>query len=145
MDQAGDREVDARVEEIDRLMAELQKRRRELVDGKAPARAESAAPKSPTPPPPRPVLRETAAPIPRSSGRDENALEEVLDSLNWKSFKKKEGEWTFLRDREGRLVDELQSQGEFVQRLRTQQSVVVGRYSYRASEDRFLNRFFAEG
>ena len=55
------------------------------------------------------------------------------------------GEWAFLRDREGRLVDELQSSKEFVDRLRKEGEVVVGKYRYHVSEDKFLNRYYAGG
>lgn len=70
------------------------------------------------------------------------ALREALDSLEWSSFKKKEGEWTFLRNRDGTLVDALTSETDFVNRLRKGETIVVGRYRYAASEDKFLNRHF---
>ena len=70
-------------------------------------------------------------------------FEGTLNSLPWKSFKKKEGEWTFLRDREGRLVDALQLAKEFVEEVRKKNEVIVGNYKYRISEDKFLNRYLA--
>jgi hypothetical protein len=70
------------------------------------------------------------------------ALEEALKSLEWSSFKKKEGEWTFLRNRDGSLVDTLTSETDFVNQLRKGKEVVVGRYRYAVSEDKFLNRHF---
>ncbi len=79
----------------------------------------------------------TAAPAPSTK-----ALEEALNSLDWSSFKKKEGEWAFLRNRDGSLVDALASETDFVNQLRKGKEIVVGRYRYAASEDKFLNRHF---
>ncbi|MDG7005320.1 MAG: hypothetical protein JRM86_00095, partial [Nitrososphaerota archaeon] len=79
-----------------------------------------------------------AAPSPESL----KALERVLNSLEWSSFKKKEGEWTFLRNRDGSLVDALSSETEFVSQLKRGREMVVGRYRYVLSEDKFLNRYF---
>jgi len=138
--------VAAKVEEVDRLIADLQKRRRELLGASEAATVTPAAPKkeavetkAPTKAerPPQLVAR-TPEPA-----RTKNALERTLDSLPWKSFKKKEGEWAFLRDREGRLVDELQSEKDFVDRARKEGQVVVGKYRYQVSEDKFLNRYYA--
>jgi hypothetical protein len=136
--------IDAKLEEIDRLLAELRSRRQELLEAKEAARAEKAYEKGSletkvtaraeklTPKSPRP-----SEPV-KSTG-----FEGTLNSLPWKSFKKKEGEWTFLRDREGRLVDELQSAKEFVEEVRKKNEVIVGKYKYRISEDKFLNRYLA--
>lgn len=136
--------INAKVEEIDRLIEDLRKRKQELLEAKEAIRAEVAVPKKGVEP--RGVIR-TEKPEPKSSPlsafeKPANALEEILDSLQWKSFKKKEGEWAFLRDRDGRLMDELQSSKDFVDRLRKESEVVVGKYRYRVSEDRFLNRYF---
>jgi hypothetical protein len=143
--------VSAKVEELDRLIADLQKRRRELLATKETGLMTSTAPKEniveaveiKAPPklevPAKPAARTTAP------GRTKDPLEGALDSLPWKSFKKKEGEWAFLRDREGRLIDELQSSREFVDRLRKEGEVVVGKYRYQVSEDKFLNRYFSGG
>ncbi len=140
----GDR-VAAKVEEIDRLIADLQKRRRELLDqGPAPA---ATPPPAREPPVPKVPARAEAPLQPRTKTsepvRPKNPLERTLDSLPWKSFKKKEGEWAFLRDREGRLIDELQSEKEFVDRAKKEGRVVVGKYRYEVSEDKFLNRYYA--
>jgi hypothetical protein len=70
------------------------------------------------------------------------ALLKALNSLEWSSFKKKEGEWTFLRDRDGSLVENLASETDFVNLLRKGKELVVGRYRYAVSEDKFLNRHF---
>jgi hypothetical protein len=137
--------VAAKVEEVDRLIADLQKRRRELLE---------ASDAAPIPAAPKEETVETKAPtraerppslVPRTSqpARAKSALERTLDSLPWKSFKKKEGEWAFLRDREGMLIDELQSEKDFVDRTRKEGQVVVGKYRYQVSEDKFLNRYYA--
>jgi len=138
--------VAAKVEELDMLIADLQKRKKELLGAseaslvapaaptkeaaeiKAPARVER----------PSQLGTRTSAPA-----KQKNALEGTLDALPWKSFKKKEGEWAFLRDREGRLIDELQSEKEFVDKVRKEGEVVVGKYRYQVSEDKFLNRHYA--
>jgi len=136
----------AKVEEIDRLIADLQKRRRELLE------ASEAAPVTPAAPKKEPVETKASTKVERppplvartpESARTKNALERTLDSLPWKSFKKKEGDWAFLRDREGRLIDELQSEKDFVDRARKEGQVVVGKYRYQVSEDKFLNRYYA--
>jgi hypothetical protein len=132
----------AKVEELDKLIAELQGRRRELLEAGKASKAIPVAPKAEANPPPRPEAP-VRAPTPAASPRSRSALEKELDELPWKSFKKKEGEWAFLRDREGRLVDELQSSKEFVDRLRKEGEVVVGKYRYQVSEDKFLNRYYA--
>jgi len=137
-------EISAKVEEIDRMIEDLQKKKQELLKAKEAIRAEMALPKkglesrdtvmAKTPKPESPPLSESEKPTAE--------LEEALESLQWTSFKKKEGEWAFLRDRDGRLVDELQSSKVLVDRLRREGEVVVGKYRYRISEDRFLNRYF---
>lgn len=137
--------INAKAEEIDRLIEDLQKRKQELLKAKEVIGAEMAVPKKGLES--RDVIR-AEKPKPKSSPlsafeESTTALEETLESLQWKSFKKKEGEWTFLRDRVGKLIDELQSSKGFVDRLRKENEVVVGEYRYRVSEDRFLNRYFA--
>src|SRR5271169_424575 len=144
-----DERTAARVEELDRLIAELQERKRALLDRKespllaAPAVSKKDAVESRPPAKvERPVPALARTPEPK---KPKNALEVTLDSLPWKSFKKKEGEWAFLRDREGRLIDELQSAKDFVDDVRKQGAVVVGKYRYQVSEDKFLNRYYAGG
>jgi hypothetical protein len=140
-----DERIAAKVQELDRLIADLQKRRAELLGAGAEstaappvAKKEPVEVKAPTRVEKPPQLVTRASPP-----RQKNALEGALDELPWKSFKKKEGEWAFLRDREGRLVDELQSQTEFVDEVRKKGELVVGKYRYQVSEDKFLNRYFA--
>ena len=136
----------AKVQELDRLIAELQKRRAELLGSREDlSRAPPTSKKEPdakAPPrlerPPQPVVR---TPTPQKEKK--SALEAALDELPWKSFKKKEGEWAFLRDREGRLIDELQTETAFVDEVRKKGELVVGKYRYQVSEDKFLNRYFA--
>ncbi|MGH9920483.1 MAG: hypothetical protein ACRD6W_16635, partial [Nitrososphaerales archaeon] len=137
----------AKVEELDRLIAELQKRKAALL--------QTGQTRKELPPAPRPEAAETTQPAkpegptqpaPKTFGvRLKNELERTLDGLEWKAFKKKEGEWAFLRDREGRLIDELQSAKDFVDDVRKQGAVVVGKYRYQVSEDKFLNRYYAGG
>jgi hypothetical protein len=130
--------VDAQLKDVERSIEELQKKRAELLRAKGAIRwAKTKASVSKTTPP-QPVLAPSAG-IPAASTK---ALAEALNSLEWSSFKKKEGEWTFLRNRDGSLVEALASETDFVNRLRKGEAIVVGRYRYAASEDKFLNRHF---
>ncbi len=128
MPKADDEFIDAKLEEVDRLLEELQKRRQELQEAKEASKTGKTFHK--------------ALDLPKFAGAEAD-LEETLNSLGWKSFKKREGEWTFLRDREGRLRDELESVKAFVDQLRKGTDAVVGKYRYTISEDRFLNRYFS--
>ena len=136
----------AKVEEVDRMIADLQRRRRELLASSEPPTLAPQGPKRDAPEtrdavrPARPVQLGAGGP---KQVKVKDPLEQTLDSLPWKSFKKKDGEWAFLRDREGRLVDELQSAKDFVDRARKDGDVVVGKYRYQVSEDKFLNRYYA--
>jgi hypothetical protein len=132
--------VDEELKEVERSIGELQKRRAELLRAKGAMRwaktkasVSKTTPTQPVSAPGAPGSVTTAA---------SKALKEALDSLEWSSFKKKEGEWTFLRNRDGSLVEGLTSETEFVNRLRKGETVVVGKYRYAASEDKFLNRHF---
>ena len=119
----------AKLEEVDRLLEELRKRRQELQEAKDAVKTEKTF--------------HNASELPKFKGSEAD-LEDTLNSLEWKSFKKKEGEWAFLRDREGRLRDELESVREFIDQLRKGgRGAVVGKYRYTISDDRFLNRFLA--
>ena len=121
-------QIDAKLKETDRAIAELQKRKLELTQAKKALRAGKAGAPS------------AIAPRPEAS---EKALERALNMLEWRSFKKKDGEWTFMRDMSGKLVEDLQDVTDFVDEVRKGRQVVVGKYRYIASEDKFLNRFFA--
>jgi hypothetical protein len=120
--------VDAQIQETDRAIAELQKLKLELL------RTKKAL---------RPGKAEQPAAQPVKTEPSDKAVEKAVNMLEWRSFKKKEGEWTFLRDRQGALMPELQGVTEFVDQLRKGKQVVVGKYRYSASEDKFLNRFYA--
>ncbi|MDG6914453.1 MAG: hypothetical protein JRN23_01090 [Nitrososphaerota archaeon] len=132
--------VDAELREVEGSIAELQKRRAELLRAKGAMRwaKTKASVSGSVAPPPAATAQAAAAPSPESL----KALERVLNSLEWSSFKKKEGEWTFLRNRDGSLVDALSSETEFVSQLKRGREMVVGRYRYVLSEDKFLNRYF---
>ena len=138
--------IDASLKEIERSVAELLKKKQELVRAKEVLRAEKrdgairSAPSAGAEPQPAKggVPSAQTSQVPPST----KALEAALNAMEWSSFKKREGEWTFLRTREGKIADALESQTDFVNQLRRGKEVVVGRYRYRVSEDRFLNRFF---
>ncbi len=145
MSLSDEEKIAAKLEELDELIAGLQKRRNELLGTRRASEMAQSVPKAAVEvkasvkaeAPARPAVR------PSAPAKTKDALERALDELPWKSFKKKEGEWAFLRDREGRLIDELQSEKEFVDRVRKEGDVVVGKYRYQVSEDKFLNRYFA--
>jgi hypothetical protein len=122
-------QIDAKLKETDRAIAELQKQRQELLQAR---KALTSV---------KPGAEETKPPQPEVSDK---VLEKTLEMLEWKSFKKKDGEWAFLRDMNGRLVEDLQGVTEFVDQLRKGRKIVVGKYRYSASDDKFLNRFFAD-
>lgn len=133
--------IDAQLKETERSIGELQKRRAELLRAKGAAKwakTTASASKAKDPQPVTPAS--TVATV--SPAASTKALEEALNSLEWSGFKKKEGEWAFLRNRDGSLVDALASETDFVNQLRKGKEVVVGRYRYAASEDKFLNRHF---
>jgi hypothetical protein len=125
---ADEASIDAKLKEIDSSIAGLQKTRQELLQAKK-------------------ALRPKTAPQPESppgAALSEKALERKLNMLEWRAFKKKDGEWTFLRDMKGSLVQDLEGATEFVDQLRKGKQLVVGKYRYSASEDKFLSRYFAE-
>ena len=123
-------QIDAKLKEAEKSIAELHKLRLDLLQAKrALKKGVSAA--APVPQPPRPEL-------------NEKAIEKALNMLEWRNFKKKDGEWTFLRDMNGKLVEDLTGVTEFVDELRKGRQVVVGKYRYVASEDKFLNRYSAQ-
>jgi hypothetical protein len=123
-------QIDAKLKETDRSIAELQKVKLELMKAKRALRVGKVEP--PRPEAPRPEM-------------DEKAIEKALNMLEWRNFKKKDGEWTFLRDMNGKLVKDLEGVTDFVDELRKGRQVVVGKYRYSASEDKFLNKFSARG
>jgi hypothetical protein len=133
--------IDSELKEVEASIGELQKRRAELLRAKGASRwARTTASASKTKGPEQVVPTSAATTV--ASPASTKALEEALKSLEWSSFKKKEGEWTFLRNRDGSLVDTLTSETDFVNQLRKGKEVVVGRYRYAVSEDKFLNRHF---
>lgn len=126
--QESDAQLDARLAEIDRSIADLQRQRQELLRSRKPVGATGPAstPGGPSSAPPTP---------------DDKTVEKAMKMLEWRSFKKREGEWTFMRDMKGNLVEDLQGITDFVDQLRKGKQLVVGKYRYSASEDKFLNRY----
>jgi len=121
-------QLDARLKEIDSKIAELQSERRRLVE----TRARSRKPVTAGPP---------AVQQPEQPQLSEKAIQRQLNMLEWSEFKKKEGEWAFLRTRDGQLVEDLKPIAAFIDKLRKGSRLTVGPYEYVASEDRFLNRY----
>ncbi|MDA4118472.1 MAG: hypothetical protein OK455_09035 [Thaumarchaeota archaeon] len=138
--------IDEQLKEIEKSIAELQKQRAELLRAKGAirwAKTTASTAKSGSPHPASPATDTTPPSAPVTAAPSE-ALEKTLNSLEWSSFKKKEGEWTFLRNRDGSLVDTLTTETDFVNQLRKGKELVVGRYRYVVSDDKFLNRYFVE-
>jgi len=125
---ADDREkqIEAELKSADLAIEELQKKKRALIEEKRTLRSGA----------PRP-----AALVPPSSPVSDKALEKTLNLLEWTGFKKKDGEWAFLKDRQGNIVEWLDSAPEFVEAVRKGKEVTVGKHRYRVSDDKFLNRF----
>jgi hypothetical protein len=134
--------IDAQLEETERSLEDLKRRKAELLRTKGAIRwarttasvSKAAAPLSVKPATKAMVIDDAAA--------STKALVETLNSVKWSSFKKKEGEWAFLRNRDGSLVDTLTSESDFVNQLRKGKEIVLGKYRYVVSEDKFLNRYF---
>ncbi len=119
--------LDAKLKEIDAAIADLQNQRRRLLEAKSGLR-KSAASESPAERQQQPEL-------------SEKAIERSLNMLEWTGFKKREGEWAFLRTRDGDLVEDLKPIAVFIDQLRKGRRLALGRYEYVASEDKFLNRY----
>jgi hypothetical protein len=128
MASAGDREkqIDAELKSADLSIEELQKKKRALLEEKRTIR--TGKPGAPADSVPQPVIAD-------------KALEKTLNLLEWTGFKKKDGEWAFLKDRQGNIVEWLESAPQFVEQVRKGKEIKVGKYRYRVSDDKFLNRF----
>lgn len=137
--------IDSELKEIEQSIADLLKRKAELVREREAIRAEQRRNATPSPSAAiRPANKAVVA-TPPAEGQapvSTKALEAALNAMEWSSFKKREGEWAFLRTRNGQLIETLEGQTEFVDQLRRGKELVVGRYRYKVSEDRFLNRYF---
>jgi hypothetical protein len=131
--------IDEQLKDTEKAIAELQKKRAELLRAQGAIRwAKTKTGASP----PGVGLQQNQVTNPVPAFASTKALEKTLNSLEWSSFKKKEGEWTFLRKRDGSLVEMLESETDFVNLLRKGKELVVGKYRYVVSDDKFLNRYF---
>jgi hypothetical protein len=122
-----EKQIDAELKSADLSIEELQKKKRALLEEKRTIRGGKSG-SNPPPSAPQPVITD-------------KALEKTLNLLEWTGFKKKDGEWAFLKDRQGNIVEWLESAPEFVEQVRKGKEVRVGKYRYRVSDDKFLNRF----
>ena len=68
----------------------------------------------------------------------------ILEGRPWKAYAKGEGEWTFVVNKDGSPMAELEQAREFLDRLKNGEDLVVGRYKYRL-RDKFLKRYAADG
>jgi hypothetical protein len=121
-----EKQIEAELKSADLAIEELQKKKRALVEEKRTLRSGAPSPAELVPPP---------SPV------SDKALEKTLNLLEWTGFKKKDGEWAFLKDRQGNIVEWLDSAPQFVEAVRKGKEVTVGKYRYRVSDDKFLNRF----
>jgi hypothetical protein len=118
----------SRLEEIDIMLEQLRKRRTELQEVQGTIRdAESF-----------------------SSERFGNfgqgysmEAERAFGSLQWKRFgPDKIGEWAFVSDKQGGLVNSLRPIADVIERLKSGTQLKIGKYRYKISENgKFLNRF----
>ncbi|HUH99600.1 MAG TPA: hypothetical protein VLY65_01025 [Nitrososphaerales archaeon] len=133
--------VAEQLRETEKSIADLQKRRAELLRAQGAIRWAKTKGASNTP---GIVQQQSTQPVAKNALAlvVTKSLDKALSSLEWSSFKKKEGEWTFLRNRDGSLVDSLASETDFVNELKKGRQLVVGKYRYVVSEDKFLNRYF---
>ncbi|MGA2666401.1 MAG: hypothetical protein ABSF83_15805 [Nitrososphaerales archaeon] len=118
-------EIDARLGEIDLMLDYLQRRRADLLSAKS-SSAESGE-----------RLRRLD-----HGGRSGIARQERLESLPWRAFEAGgAGQWTFVNDRAGKLLSELEPVRDVVEELGRGEPLVVGGYRYRLSQNgKFLNR-----
>ena len=86
MPEAGDDEklIDAKLEAVDHLLEELRRRRKELQEAKEAVTMQQQKK--------RQISRALAFEREPSPPRADAELEEILQSLTWESFKRKEGE-----------------------------------------------------
>jgi hypothetical protein len=120
-------QLDAKLKEIDAKIADLQNQRRQLLGARSDLR--------------KPAASEPPAERQQQPELSEKAIERSLNMLEWTGFKKREGEWAFLRTRDGDLVEDLKPIAVFIDQLRKGRRLALGRYEYVASEDKFLNRY----
>ncbi len=97
-----ERQIDAELKSADLSIEELQKKKRVLLEEKRKIHAGRSGTALEPPPPP---------------AMTNKALEKALNLLEWTGFKKKDGEWAFLRDRQGNIVEWLESAPEFVEQV----------------------------
>jgi len=68
----------------------------------------------------------------------------ILEKLPWKEYSNGGGEWVFYMDRDEKLLAELASARELIERLKKGEELTAGGYTYRI-KDKFLKRFQARG
>ena len=68
----------------------------------------------------------------------------ILESRPWKAYASGEGQWTFVVNKDGSPVAELEPAKEFLERLRNGEDLVVGGHKYRL-RGKFLKRYRVEG
>ena len=68
----------------------------------------------------------------------------VLENRPWREYENGSGEWTFVTSQDGSPLPELEPAREFLERLRSGDDLVVGKYRYRL-RDKFLKRYPADG
>ena len=68
----------------------------------------------------------------------------ILENLRWTKYANGGGEWTFYMDRDEKLLPELASARDLIERMKSGEGLTVGNYTYRI-KDKFLKRFGADG
>jgi hypothetical protein len=125
------KEIAGRIQMIDELLSDLQRRRKELVEAREALKEEISMSSSDT--------------KKAEGSHDEEMMGMVLNSLQWTKFGAgKDGEWAFANRRDGRPLKELDLIRASIDGMRTGQQITVGDYRYKLSSDgKFLNRFSA--
>lgn len=79
----------------------------------------------------KPVEKPQKSPEPQSFLVTEQE-QKALESLNWRQFKVKDGEWAFYADPIGELLPELEPVAKLIQKLKSdeKQKITLGNYTY---------------
>ncbi|MDA4113945.1 MAG: hypothetical protein OK474_07850 [Thaumarchaeota archaeon] len=122
-----EKEIEAKIEELDLMLDYLQRRKEDLLS----AKMNSVEGR-----------KHQGSMEVGSVGKLSAAQQERLAALPWKDFGAgKVGQWTFVNDRNGNLTKELEPVKDVIDKLKQGEALSVGGFRYRISENgKFLNR-----
>jgi hypothetical protein len=129
-------QVGAKIEELDAMIAQLQKRKQELVEAMNAMKEERTFGRTPS-------SLEYQKGVEEEMDVVDARVLKALNSVSWKGFGQgKEGEWAFVTDRQGKLTRELEPAKDFIEGLKAGTPIAAGKHRYKVSQDgKFLNRF----